>query len=280
MFIFRLLNPVANVVALGGAVGLVVKHRGLVAAMTARELTDRYAGQVLGAAWAILAPLLTMLIYVWVFTFVFKSRLGNIEDTTAFTAYALAGLATWVSLSDGISRAVGVITNNGNLVKQIVFPVEVLPLKVVLASFPTLAIGLILAIGASWSSGLLDVQRLLLLLPVAILTYFFLLAGLAYALAAFGVFLRDLKDIVTFLLGVGMFLNPIIYPPGGAPPWLSASFNFSPIASLIYAFHDAIVGPVDPPNYAWVVAPLSSIVIFVLGWRVFRLLKPTFGNAL
>jgi lipopolysaccharide transport system permease protein len=280
MSILRILSPAANLQALTNAAGFVSKHRSLVAAMTSRELTDRYAGQVLGAAWAVISPLLTMLIYVWVFTYIFKGRLGAIDDTTAFTAYALAGLAPWVAFCEVLSRAVGVVVNNSNLVKQIVFPVEVLPLKIVLASFPTLAIGLVLAVGASYMSGLLDIERLLLLLPLAVICYFFFLAGICFLLAALGVFLRDLKDIITFVLGVGMFLNPIIYPPGGAPPWLAESFKYNPVASMIQTFHHAVVGPVDPANYSWVVMPLASLVVFVLGWRTFRVLKPTFGNAL
>jgi lipopolysaccharide transport system permease protein len=280
MFLLRILDPAANLSALTGAVGLVVRHRGLVAAMTSRELTDRYAGQVLGAAWAIISPLLTMLIYVGIFTFIFRGRLGEIENTAAFTAYALAGLAPWVSFSEGVSRAVGAITGNGNLVKQIVFPVEVLPLKIVLATFPTLAIGIVLAAGAAYMSGLLDVLRFLLLIAPAILSYFFFLAGISYFLAAAGVFFRDLKDIIAFILGVGLFLNPILYPPGAAPPWLAATFPYNPMANMVYWFHHAVVGPVDPPNYALFVLPIVSIVVFVLGWRTFQLLKPSFGNAL
>lgn len=256
------------------------RHRGLVAAMTSRELTDRYAGQVLGAAWAIISPMLTMLIYVWVFTYVFQGRLGAIDDTNAFTAYALAGLSPWIALGEALSRSVGVVTNNSNLVKQIVFPVEVLPLKIVLASFPTLMIGLVLSIGAAQMSGLLDVRRLLILLPYALVCYLFFVGGLCFALAAFGVFLRDLKDIIAFILGVGLFLNPIIYPPGGAPPWLAVSFDYNPVANMVMLFHHAIVGSVDPPNHSMIIMPIVSVILFALGWRAFRVLKPTFGNAL
>jgi lipopolysaccharide transport system permease protein len=202
MFLLRVLSPAANVSALSGAAGLFLRHRSLVAALTRRELTDRYAGQMLGAAWAIISPLLTMLIYVLVFTFIFRGRLGEIEDNTAFTAYALAGLAPWVSFTEGVSRAVGAITGNGNLVKQIVFPVEVLPLKIVLATFPTLAIGVGLAMCAASISGLMDVPRFLLLIVPAIIGYFFFLAGISYFLASVGVFFRDMKDIVAFVLGV------------------------------------------------------------------------------
>lgn len=281
MFVFRILNPFANAMALLNAGGLIFRHRGLVGAMTARELSDRYTNQVLGSAWAIISPLLTMLIYVWVFTFIFQGRLGNsIDDPTAFTAYALAGLAPWLAFADGVSRSIGAITNNANLVKQIVFPTEVLPLKIALATFPSLAIGLLFASAASVVAGLMDWERLLLLLPAAIACYMVMMAGLAYILATVSVFFRDIKDIVAFILGVGLFLNPIIYPPGGGPTALRETFNYNPIANMLFTFHHAVVGAVDQPNYAWYVFPIVSVVIFALGWRTFQTLKPTFGNAL
>lgn len=248
--------------------------------MTRRELTDRYTGQLLGATWTILTPVLTMVIYVLVFTFIFRGRLGAVGTSTAFTAYALAGLAPWLAFGEGLSRTVAAVSGNANLVKQIVFPLEVLPLKVVLATLPTLGIGLTFAVGASLLSGMLSPWRLLIELPVAIASYLVFVAGLGFFLAAFGVFVRDLKDVIAFALGIGMFLNPIIYPPGGAPGPLQKSFAFNPIANMIYCFHDAILGPVDGAHHGWIVFPLTALVTFALGWRTFRALKPGFGNAL
>lgn len=280
MFLLRVISPSRNIAALGTAFELVRERRGLVMAMTARELTDRYAGQLLGAAWAIVAPLLTMLIYVWVFTFVFRGRLGETDDPTAFTAYALAGLAPWVAFGEAVSRSVSVVSGNANLVKQIVFPLEVLPLKVVLASLPTLMIGLVLAVGASAAAGLLDPLRLLLALPAAVACYLVFVSGLALMLSSFSVFARDLKEVVTVILGIGLFLHPILYPPGAAPSWLRASFDWNPIAAMIRCFHYAIVGPVDGPTNAWIMLPLVAALALALGWRVFRALKPAFGNVL
>ena len=280
MSVLTLVNPIANIGALWGAVYTMFKHRGLVSAMTGRELTDRYAGQVLGGAWAFIAPALTMTVYIVVFTFIFKGRLGEVDDPAAFTAYALSGLAPWLTLSDVLGRSVGVVVSNGNLVKQIVFPVEVLPMKIVFAALPTLFIGLTAAIIAGVISGVMDWQRLGIYLPAAIASYFLFVAGMAYLVSSFGVFLRDLKDIITFLLGIGLFLNPIIYPPGGAPEWLQASFEYNPLANMFFCFHYAVVGDVGQPSHIWIVFPIFAVVIFMLGWRAFRFLKPAFGNVL
>jgi lipopolysaccharide transport system permease protein len=280
MSVLALVNPIANVGALWGAGYTMFKHRGLVSAMTGRELTDRYAGQVLGAAWAFIAPMLTMTVYIVVFTFIFKGRLGEIENPAAFTAYALAGLAPWLTMSDVLGRSVMVVVGNANLVKQIVFPVEVLPMKVVFATLPTLGIGLTAAVISAAISGVLDWERLGIYLPAALGSYLLFIAGLAYLVSSFGVFLRDLKDIINFVLGIGLFLNPIIFPPGGAPDWLQASFIYNPISNMFFCFHYAVVGGVDPPNYAWTIFPIFAVVVFMLGWRAFRFLKPAFGNVL
>jgi lipopolysaccharide transport system permease protein len=113
-----------------------------------------------------------------------------------------------------------------------------------------------------------------------LLSYILLIAGLSYLLAAIGVFVRDVKDLVAFLLTIGLFLHPILYTPSSMPAWLSPLFVASPFSHMIWCFRDALVGP-DPQHVlSWVVFPVSAVLIFTLGWRTFRMLKPTFGNAL
>lgn len=280
MAAFKILNPRANVAAVSQASRLIGRHRGLLWAMTMRDISDRYTGQMLGGAWAILSPLLTMAVYVFVFTFIFRGRLGEDATGTAFTAFALSGLAPWMAMQEGVSRSVSAVTGNANLIKQIVFPSEVLPLKIALATLPTLLIGLAVAIVTALIAGLATPFGLLVKLPVCIASYIVFVAGLSFLLSAIGVYFRDLKDVIAFLLAVGLFLHPILFPPGAAPPWLNDAFVYSPISHFIWSFHEAIVGPVDPHPSSWIIMPLWSIAVFVLGWRTFRWLKPTFGNAL
>jgi lipopolysaccharide transport system permease protein len=185
-----------------------------------------------------------------------------------------------MGLQEGLSRSTAAITGNGNLVKQIVFPSEILPLKVALGTLPTLMIGLFATICISAIAGRLDPLGLLVLLPVALTCYILLLAGLSYLLAAVGVFVRDVKDLIAFLLTIGLFLHPVLYTPASTPAWLAPIFVVSPFSHMIWCFRDALIGR-DPSHvWSWVVFPIVSILAFVLGWRTFRMLKPTFGNAL
>lgn len=101
---------------------LLWRRRELVLEMTRRDVVDRYAGQVLGSSWAIIAPLLTMATYMLAFGVIFRSRIGPDDNGTGYVAFALAGLVPWMGLQDCLSRATMAIVGNGNLVKQIVFP--------------------------------------------------------------------------------------------------------------------------------------------------------------
>jgi lipopolysaccharide transport system permease protein len=280
MLFARLVDFRGNFSAAMQAVQLLWRRRELLLEMTRRDVVDRYAGQVLGSSWAIIAPLLTMATYLFAFGLIFRSRIGPDDDGTGYVAFALAGLVPWMGLQEGLSRSTTAIVGNGNLVKQIVFPSEVLPLKVALATLPALMIGLVATVGVSAIAGRLDPLGLLVLLPTALVCYILLLAGLSYLLAAIGVFVRDVKDLIAFLLTIGMFLHPILYTPAGTPNWLGPVFVLSPFSHMIWCFRDALIGRDPQHAWSWVVFPIVSVLSFVLGWRTFQMLKPTFGNAL
>jgi lipopolysaccharide transport system permease protein len=270
----------ANLGAARQAIQLLWHRRELLLEMTRRDVVDHYAGQVLGASWAVIAPLLTTATYLFAFGVIFRSRIGPDDSGTGYVAFALAGLVPWMGLQDGLSRSTSAIIGNGNLVKQIVFPSEVLPLKVALGTLPALTIGLAATVCVSAIAGHLHWLGLLVLLPTALLCYILLLAGMSYLLAAVGVFVRDVKDLIGFLLTIGLFLHPILYTPQGTPYWLGPVFVLSPFSHMIWCFRDALYGRDPEHAWSWLVFPIVSVLSFALGWRTFRMLKPTFGNAL
>lgn len=280
MIVTRVLDVQANSRALADFFALVRERRALIAAMAWRELADRYAGQALGSAWAFLSPLLMMLTYLFAFGVIFKGRLGPVDDGSAYVAYMLAGLTPWMTLQDCLSRATLAVRGNANLVKQIVFPSEILPLRIAMTSLATLLIGLAVTIPVAIASGVWSATGLFLLLPAAIALQAIMLAGLSFWLAAMGVFARDIKDLIQFLLGVGLFLHPVLYPPANVPQWLGSIFQFSPFSHMVWCFRDALAPDGEFRTWSWVIFTVFSAIAFVTGWRAFRMLKPTFGNLL
>src|SRR5262245_2989493 len=135
------LCPVARTRPFGGLVSMLLRHRRLTWELAKREVGERYAGQMLGVVWAVGHPLLLMALYVFVFAYVFPTRLStSYEMPRSFAAYILSGLIPWLCFADAMNRGVTAVTNNASLVKQVVFPVEVLPMKVLAGPLLTQAV--------------------------------------------------------------------------------------------------------------------------------------------
>jgi lipopolysaccharide transport system permease protein len=259
---------------------LLWEKRQLVWAMTRRELVDRYAGQMLGAAWALAHPLLLMAVYLFVFGYVFDVRAGGSNELPRdYTVYLLSGIVPWMALAEALTKAPHVITSNANLVKQVVFPLEVLPAKSVLSSTLTQFVGLLVLCGyVLWTDASLPVTYLLL--PVVMALHVALLLGLTLILGALGVFIRDLKDIVQVIMLVGVYLVPVFYLPAMVPAMFRGLLYLNPFAYLIWCYQDVCYfGRIEHP-VAWVVTVVLSVTALVVGWRTFGRLKPVFGNAL
>jgi lipopolysaccharide transport system permease protein len=259
---------------------VLVRHRQLIWAMAKREIFERYAGQLLGAAWAFAHPLILMGVYLFIFGYVFRVRLGGTPDMPLdYPAYLLAGIVPWLALAEGLNKAPTAVTNNASLVKQVVFPLEVLPTKTVLASMLAQTTGLtvlIVYVLATYGS----LPTTYLLLPLVMLMQFVLTVGLAFLLAAVGVFVRDLKDVVQVLTLIGVYLLPVLYLPAMVPELFRPLLYLNPFTYLIWCYHDiCYYGRIEHP-VAWIVMVPLSVITFVVGWRVFHRLRPLFGNAL
>ncbi len=281
MVIAKIFDVRANRAAIADAVRFGRKYKSLIGEMTRRDLLDRHAGSLLGATWSVGLPLIQLAIYVLVFTFIFRGRLGP-HDTTGhgYVVYLLAGLVPWLALQEAAGRASEAVTSNAGLVKQIVFPTEVLPLKVALSSLMPLLIGIAITIAIGALNGRTTLIGLAALLPVAVFSYLLFCAGMVYFIGALGVFVKDLREVITVTLSIALFVHPILYTPGQAPSWLRPMFAFSPVSHMIWCFRDALVYGAPTHPWSWLIGPAFSIALFALGWRLFRTLKVTFGNVL
>jgi lipopolysaccharide transport system permease protein len=261
-------------------VGVLVRQRHLVWALAKREIFERYAGQMLGAVWAFAHPLVLMGVYIFIFGFVFRVRIGGTPDLPLdYTAYLLAGIVPWLALAEGLQKATVAVTSNASLVKQVVFPVEVLPAKTVLASMLAQVTGFAVLIGyVLYTRGSLPATYSLL--PLVMAMQFVLTVGLAMILSAVGVFIRDLKDIVQILTIIGIYLLPVLYLPAMVPDLFRPLLYLNPFTYLIWCYQDVCYfGRFEHPS-AWIVTFVLCILMFAIGWRLFQRVRPMFGNAL
>jgi len=261
-------------------IALFTRHRELTWELTKREIGQRYAGQAVGSLWAVIHPLASMGVYIFLFAFVFKAKVGDAKHLPLdYITYLLSGLVPWMAFIDSMNKSAVALSGNANLVKQVVFPIEILPVKAVLASMVTQVIStVILILYVVVKLGYLPVSYAWL--PVLFVVQFFAMTGVAYALSAVGAYLKDIKDVVQMASFIGMYTVPIVYLLEWVPEKLQPVFYANPFSYLAWIYQDACYhGRITRPE-AWIVFPLGSVLTLVLGYRVFRRLKIGFGNVL
>jgi lipopolysaccharide transport system permease protein len=248
--------------------------------MAKREVTDRYLGQSFGSFWVLIHPIVIMGVYVFVFAYVFKMKLGGSpEFPLDYTTYLLSGIIPWMCFQETMAKASIAVVSNASLVRQIVFPIEVLPVKTVIASFVTMIISLIILIIYVLGSNH-GLQWTYMLLPFLIFFQIVAMIGISYILSAIGVYFRDIKELIQVFNVIGLYILPIFYLPDQVPRIFRPMLYCNPFSYAIWCYQDALYFGRFEHWWAWIVFPVMSIFVFSIGYRVFRKLKIMFGNVL
>ena len=259
---------------------MLARHRKLTIELAKREINERYLGQVFGLFWTVGHPLFMMGIYVFIFAYVFKMKMGGTYELPRdFTTYLLSGLIPWLCFQESMTKGVGVIVGHARLVKQVAFPIEILPVKGVLASMVTLAITLVILIVYCLATQH-SIPITYMLLPVVMLFQFIAMVGSSFILSSVGVYFRDLKDVVQVFSMAGLFLIPIFYLPAQVPSFLRPLLYLNPFSYMVWCYQDLLYFGRLEHWWAWPVFAFSSLGVFYFGYRVFRKLKTMFGDVL
>lgn len=260
--------------------GRLYRNRGLTLALAKREVTDRYTRQMLGSVWAIGHPLVHVLVFIFLFRIVLNLRVDATREMPLdYTAYLLSGLIPWLAIQEALGKSSTVITASASLVKQVVFPLEVLPVKSVLVCFVTQIVGTVcLAIYVLIASG--GLPETYALLPLLWILHMLVMVGIVFAVSALGVYIRDIKELVQVFAVVGIYLVPVVYLPEWVPAQIRPILEFNPFSHMIWCYQDALYfGRFEHP-WSWLIFGIGAIVSFVLGLGLFRRLQTHFGSVL
>lgn len=248
------------------------RHRQLWRRMAERDLRQRYAGSALGFAWAAISPLLFVAVYAFIFTFVFRGRLSPEAPTEQYALYVITGLLPWVAFADIAGRATQTMSEHRQLVKFVVFPVEILPLTSLYTTALSQSVGLLAVLAlATWVRHGLDAS--ILLLPLIVLLQIIFLAGVAWLLGALGVVFRDVKELVSVALMVGMFLTPIFYVERDVPAPLRLLVELNPLAHLVRLYRDVFLGAGLEHGTSMLVFGVVAVLTLIGGFYVFERLR-------
>lgn len=199
-----------------------------------RDFAERYRGSYLGLLWSLLLPLLSLLVFTFFFGVIFKLRWGE-QDSSSLSELALilfVGMALYNFLAECLSRAPGLILAHQNYVKNVIFPLEMLPVVMAVSALLTLiaTLSVILLLQEILGSGL---TWTVLLLPAMVLPLLLFALGLSWFLAALGVYIRDIQQLTVPLVQLLMFMSPVFYPIGALPESAQYWFQFNPLALAI-----------------------------------------------
>jgi len=252
-----------------------VRYRGLIQSLVARELKARYRGSVLGFFWSFINPLLLLGIYSFIFTTIMPNRAEGLQP---YALFMLCGILPWTWFSTSLTEAAGSLIAGGNLIKKVLFPAEVLPIVSVLANMVHFFLALPIVIAV-----LIGYQRWpdwdgLVWFPVVMLVQLILTAGLALMLAALTVHFRDIRDILANVLMLWFFSTPIIYSLtqtefAGYKRW----FDLNPFTHLAVSYQEILFFPGPFGHWRWLLSlGAVSIGVFLAGYWLFDRLRDSF----
>jgi lipopolysaccharide transport system permease protein len=251
------------------------QNRRLIGSMVKRDILARYRGSLGGTLWTLLNPLLLMATYFFVFGVVLKTKLGGDTSGRGFLVYFLAGMLPWLAFSEAVARSPYVILEYRSFVKKVVFPLETLPVNLVISGLVTELIGLAIFLavhGVSPSS--------LLWLPALLVPQLLFTVGLCWMLAAAGVFIRDLGQITGFALTVWFFLTPICYLESAPSAEIARILRFNPILVLVRSYRAVFLENHAPSLRALAALWTLSFATAIVGYAWFHRLRKTFADVI
>jgi lipopolysaccharide transport system permease protein len=259
------------------------QHRRLVGLLTARDIESKYRGSWLGILWTVITPLLLLAVYTFIFSTVFQARwkfAGDVnpsEQTGEFALILFSGLIVFNFFSECIARAPSLMLENISYIKRVVFPLEVLPWVALSSAGVTLAVsfGVFLVFYAS----LIGPPPLTVIgAPAVWVPLFLTAAGVSWFFASFGVFVRDLRQIVGLLSTMLMFLSPVFYPIDAVPERFRQVMLFNPLTLILEQTRDCLFRGVVPDLDRLAISWGVSLVVAWLGLMWFVKTKKGFAD--
>ncbi len=252
--------------------GDLLHYRDLLYFLVRREITVRYKQTLLGAAWAVLQPFMTMVVFS-----VFLGRLAGLpSDNIPYPVFAYLGLLPWTYFSGSVSRASASLVGNASLLGKVYFPRVLIPLSSTLAALVDFCIAATVLVGLMLWYGLWPSASALFYIPLTALTAVLAL-GVGMWLASINVQFRDVQQATPFLLQIWMFATPIVYPGSLVPERYRFIYDLNPMSGIITAYRAAALG--EPIHWQSVgIAALVALAFLLTGWWQFRRMDRHFAD--
>ena len=259
------------------------QHRELAMMLAWREILVRYKQSVLGAAWAIVQPLATMV----VFTILFSLLLGRgnlpTTDGVPYTVSTYCALLPWQLFAQSVTRASMSIVSNLGLISKVYFPRLIIPLAPVLAALVDFGIAFLVLIGMMFWYGIVPGPAVVLL-PAFVLLAVAAALGAALLLAAVNTIYRDVQHIVPFLVQLFMYVTPVLYAAESVlknqPDWVRLAYFLNPMTGVVEGFRWALLGAAAPRPLVLAGSVLAVFALLVGSMYYFKRIERQFADVI
>ena len=249
------------------------EYRDLLRTLSAHRINVRYRQTLLGIAWAVLQPLILMVVFAVVF-----SRLARMpSEGVPYALFAYAALLPWTFFSTAVVNATGSLVNHTQLITKVYFPREILPLTYVIAALFDFALGLVaLAALMAWYDVAIRTTALLIVPLVAVMAAWALAVSLITS--AIQVRWRDIGVAMPVIVQIGIFVSPVIYPLNVVPePWRPV-YLLNPMAGVIQSFRDVLLRGERPDGVPLAFAIGVTAVVLPLAYLFFKRAEATMAD--
>ncbi len=272
--------PVVVIEPAKGWVALQLKelweYRELLYFMTWREVKVRYKQTAIGAAWALIQPLFTMVVFA-----LFFGKLAKMpSDGIPYPVFSLAGLVPWTFFANGLGQSANSLVGNANLVSKVYFPRLSVPIAVIFSGLVDFWLSFVMLIGFMLIEGVHPSPRILWL-PAFLLLAIVTSLGVGLWLSALNVEYRDVRYVVPFLVQFWMLATPVAYPSSlvKTEPWRSL-YGINPMVGVVDGFRWSLLGTGNTPGLMLVISVLVSLLLLVGGGYYFRRMEKNFADVI
>jgi lipopolysaccharide transport system permease protein len=256
------------------------RHRELIAALAKRDVIGRYRGSVFGLLWSFFTPMLMLTVYTVVFSTIFDARWsGGTGSKSEFALLLFSGLIVFNIFSECITRAPSLIISNANYVKKVVFPLEILPIVLLISSLFSGVVSFVVWL-AAYIIFFGAPQLTALYIPLILLPLIMLIVGVSWVMASLGVYLRDISQFTNVMTTVLMFLSPIFYPAASIPDGYKDVFFLNPMTPIIEQVRGALYFGASPDLSVVAAYAIASFFASWLGYIWFQMTRTGFADVL
>ena len=247
-------------------------YRQMIFSLVKRDLRGRYKGSVFGFLWTFLNPLLQLVVYTFVFSFLLKSEIEN------YYLFLFVALIPWLFFSTAITGGSGSVLHQSGMVTKIYFPREVLPISHVTSAFINMLYSFIVVFIVIIIARVPVSPVALLYLPIVMIVEYFLALGITMLVSAITVYFRDLEFILSIFMMAWQYLTPVMYSVDMVPEHLMKLFMLNPMTPITIAYRDILYYAKAPDLSTLLLAVGMSAVFMIIGFWAFGKLKKRFAE--